>query len=198
MNPGHDLSPDVQVIPGLSGAAVQLVVVVISGPYTGCIIGRKAYKPDVVVVRGRTGLSGDVHAREICSRTGSGAHYILHGAGQKPRGCVLQHSSRIRRRVVDQHISIMIENPRVEYRLCIDTAVGNRRVRSRQFNIFHAVRQSAQSQRLPVIVLAVLCGLGLDSRKAQVFQVGDSKLRRDIRQRLDRHDVHRVHNTGTQ
>ena len=88
MKPRHNFTPDIQMVTPLFSLR-QTVVIVISSPDTCRIVGSIAHKPDVVVIGGRTGLSGDGHTGESGPRSCSGPHHILHGARQQPRCAVL-------------------------------------------------------------------------------------------------------------
>ena len=91
---GHDLAPDILVEGGSAVLCGQLLVLIAAAPHTGSVIRCIADKPDIVVVAGRTTLTGSRHVWQCGAGTGgadadTGAcenvvrlHGILHGIRQ--------------------------------------------------------------------------------------------------------------------
>ena len=171
------------------------MVIIVSGPDTCRVIGGVAHKPHIPVIRSRTGLSGDAHTAEIHGFTGTLGDYVLHGAGQKPCGAVLEHRSAVAFRIVNQDIAVVIENPGVKDRLLIDATVGDGRVGRGQLHVLDAVGDTAQNHGLGVVVLAVLQFL-LHGGDTHIFQVIDAQSRGNIGNGLYRHDIHGLLDTS--
>ena len=61
-------------------ALAQLCVVVITCPGRTGVVRCVAGEPDIVIIGRRTGFTGDGHAAEVDSSTGTGGDNILHCA----------------------------------------------------------------------------------------------------------------------
>jgi len=98
---GHDLAPDIFMVRSTFCVGTELLVQVISGPDTCCIIRSESHKPDIVVAGGSTTLAGAGHILQFGAGTGgtrAGAwscelpvsdHGILQGVSQKEGSRIL-------------------------------------------------------------------------------------------------------------
>ena len=84
MDLGHDGTP--QFLGKVLLIAGQFDVVVESGPggcrVVRCITG----EPHIVIIGGRTCLTGNRHSTEMNGAAGSDCHYVHHGVGQQECG----------------------------------------------------------------------------------------------------------------
>lgn len=93
------------------------------------------------------------------------------------------------RRVVDQHLAVVINNLRKEHRLCVDAAVGDSGIGRRHLQVGHAVGDSAQGQSRVVVRIGQRCD-------AEVLRVFHTELRcNGLHQTADRNDVHGIDDT---
>ena len=93
MNPVHHSGKQCFLV--TVAAIRQLLVAVISAPDAARVVGCEADEPDILVVRGRSGLSGDGLAgcrNRLIGRTGRVGDDALHCRGQKKGGRVLQYA----------------------------------------------------------------------------------------------------------
>ena len=70
MDSVHDIAPDILMERGTSVSGREFLVAVTAAPDTGCIVGSKTYKPDIIISGGSAALAGCRHSRQGCSGTG--------------------------------------------------------------------------------------------------------------------------------
>lgn len=106
--------------------------------------------------------------------TCTGGNYILHSARQKKGGAVLQDRGADRR-IVNDDISRLILDACIELRLVILAAVCDSGVCRSQLQIYYAVGDSAESQRLAYIQ----CGIVVEGANTKFFCIIKTKPWRD-------------------
>ena len=117
MSPGHNGAPD----PLHIGCVRLLPVVVVAAPDAAGKVGRVTDEPAVAGSRRRSALPGNRNAVEIRVNAGSVGNHVLEGRGEQ--GCrVISHDRVGGGRVVDQDISVVIDDLCVVDRLHIEAA----------------------------------------------------------------------------
>ena len=196
MNPVHNLFPNGLMIAGIC----QLpVILIISGPDSGCVVIRKAYKPCIPVACRGSALSCSRHPVQMSPGTGGtdgnprsgknlmGFQRIRHGICQKECRFFLQNLFGICFPAKD-YIAVPIQNRTVKFRLCINAAVGNRCIGPRQLQVCNAKGQSAQCRRRRHI-LRCQCG------NPQIPRIFNSRFRSDrLHQRPHCYNIHGINN----
>ena len=193
---GHDLSPDHHCQQFLF--FVELGIVVITGPDGSGILGSVAGKPDVIAVFCRTGLSRDRSGSEVCCYSGSLGQHVFHGVGEKETGGLFEDTLFCGFCIIQHDPAFLINNLGIETGDDIFSSVRDCGVGGIEFDIAHAVSDSAKCQRLNSVgedlsVDLFIVDKGID---AQFFSIVISDPGSDIRQGLDGDDVQGIADRG--
>ena len=154
VDPFHDRVPDPQM-PGAH--AGHGLVLVISSPYTCCIIRSKSAEPAVGIIICRSGLAGRRHMVKSCRSTGTSVHNIFHRACEKISCGIFYCLMSFRFTVIDQHIPVMIEDLSVQDRIRVGSLICDRRKSGSNVYIADTVCDTAERQRLVHIILNNRC-----------------------------------------
>ena len=183
MDTFHDRMPDGQM-PGT--VAFHGFIIIVTTPDTCSIVRSEAYKPAVCIIICRTGLSGCRHIAQACAVSCTAADYILHRACKKISGGVLDSFVRRRSRIIDQNISVVVEDFCIEDRFCICPAVCDRRKRRCKLNIVYTIGDTSESHCLRNICICKGC-------ESEFLQIFVSCLRSDVLSECaDRNGIDRV------
>ena len=192
MDTVHNLSP--QIFVKVSGIFRDFFIVVITGPYSTCIIWCVAYKPEVIVILGSTCLTGNCHIIKLAGCTCTFIDNIFHGTCEKISSAVFDNRSG-NRRVLDENIAVMVEDLCIVDRLNIIAVVCNSCICGTEFNVFDTVGNSAKcSCKVGItpyisvgifICLSSMCKCG----KSEIIQIFKTKRRSDLLQAFDRNNI---------
>ena len=170
-------------------------IIIIACPHGAGIIGRIACEPYVAVCGRGTCFSRDGHGTvKIHAGSGAGNHHVLHGVGEQISSGFLQHLPCFGISVIQNHISVRIQNTVVKLRLYIYSMVGNGCISCIQFIGCDPMGQTAQSQSLVYIGIDLVADLGAHGQcgKAKIDQIVISQLRSDSGQSFYCNNVQRL------
>ena len=100
-------------------------VFVIAAPDACGIVGRKSAEPAVGIIICGTGLAGCRHIVQSCRGSGTAVYNIFHRACKKISGGIFYCLMGRRNTVVDQYISVVIQNLCVHNRIRVGSLVGD-------------------------------------------------------------------------
>ena len=187
VNPGHNLAPQILVeVPGIIG---KLLISVIAGPYSTCVVWSISYKPEVIVIFCSTCFTCNSHIIQLACGTSTILHNIFHSACKKEGSAFFDYrtSGRV---VLNQHISIMIQDLGVVNWFDIGSVIGDGCIGSTQFYVGNTIGKASKCSRQVGICIniAVCIGIGLCSMcqggKSEIVQILQSKFRSNILQTL--------------
>ncbi len=143
MNPAYDRFPDLLRIGGLT--AVLNRIVVVTAPYHAGVIRCESGKQGITGSGGGTGFSclAPYRFRSRGRRTGS-----LHGMSVRSHAVVSFRFVRFRCRIVEQYISVMIQNSCIEFWFDVGSAVGDGGVCGGQLQVGDTAGETSECQCL--------------------------------------------------
>ena len=150
MDTAHDGVPDPQTEGSVN--IRQRFWIIISAPYTAGVVRSITAEPEVFVFIGGSGLTCNRHIGKGGSPSCSACNNAFHCACKKSSSGVFDRCMRFGR-ILDQNISIMIQNFCVKSRCVVYTAVSNRSKSSAQFIIIYTICQTAKSDRFIFIIV---------------------------------------------
>ena len=198
----HDITPHLLVHIDISVIHIGITTI----PDRGRIIRCHARKPEIVILGSRTGLTNVIHTGlHPCILTGTTGHNVPHRLDQLPAGSCFHGRMGpfriIRIRIVDHQISVMVINLGIINRFSVNAQVCDGRIRCSQFQIRNTEGDTSQCQRLVDIRhdIAVTCSIVIhDGGEAVIDQIIIRHLRGQLRNGLDRDDIHGITNRYSQ
>ena len=166
----HNIRPDSLVFRFLK-ITFHIIVLVITEPYARCQIRCISNEPEVFTVSCCTGLSGNSDAVISVGRcTCSLCNNILHRTCEQISCCLFNNLLPFRVGIIEDNVTVSVNNLCIKYRTDIFAAVGNSRIGTGHLKVCNTVGQTAESERLDIVVISQ-CG------DAQLFTVFNGQRR---------------------
>ena len=192
MDTVHNFFPEILV--EITGILRDFLVVVITGPYSTCVVWCVTNEPEVIIIFGSTCFSCNSHIIKLAGSTGTLLYNILHSAGKQVSGAVFDHRSG-NRSVFDQDISVMVKDLCIVNWFNIISAIGDRCICGTEFNIFDTIGNSAkcccQIGITPYISVGIFICLSsmCQSCKSEIIQIFKTKSRSNLFQAFDCNNI---------
>ena len=169
----------------------KFLIVVKTGPYSTCVVWCVAYKPEIIVIVCCTCFACNRHIVKLAGSTSAILNDIFHSVCKKPC-CAFFNNRALCGSVINEYVSVVIENLCVINRFNIISFVCNGSVGCAELYVCNTACNTAQSSRkigICVDITVFVCLTVGKCCKSKVIKIFQSEFRSHIFKTLNCHCI---------